>query len=315
MGSLRSTPSIRNQGIWDPSQATLAGESYILVDDSCVLCIQDIRIFQPFRSRVFRGEYITFQYLQDTGNYFHLYDGQVQQVRSGSVSLTAAQSSITEIRQLRPAASIKPSRAVAIHVSRDHLIETFGLRPDLWREEYRNAFIGGGAPSLSIGMPLTPEMWITIDAVLDCDFDEPIRNNYLKAKAVELLALTVVQFNGFDRPGGIVSLGSADRDQRLINIASLIYRREINNPPSIDELSRRVGLNRNKLTTGFRSSFGITPAEYSRRLRLDWAARRLSEGLDVRQVAIEAGYDSVAAFGRAFRQRYGRVPTTPPQQL
>jgi AraC-like DNA-binding protein len=46
-------------------------------------------------------------------------------------------------------------------------------------------------------------------------------------------------------------------------------------------------------------------------LRLGWAARRLSEGLDVGQAAAEAGYDSVAAFGRAFRQRYGHAPSGP----
>lgn len=170
------------------------------------------------------------------------------------------------------------------------------------------------APSLSISTPLTPEMWVTIDALLDCDFEEPVRNIYLKAKAVELLSLTVLQFNGFDRPGGGAGFSSADREQRLIDVASHIYRREISNPPSIEELSRRVGLNRNKLTNGFRTSFGMTPAEYSRKLRLEWATRRLSEGLDLKQVAIEAGYDSIAAFGRAFRQRYGRVPSSATQR-
>jgi AraC-like DNA-binding protein len=277
------------------------------VDDDFILCTQNLRLLRPFRSHIIRHDYITFQYLQSSGNYYHHYNGQIQQVRSGSVSLTAAPTSVTEIRRLRPLTS-KPARAVAIHIARAHLVETFGLRPDLWREEFRNAFLHKSAPSLSTRIPLTAAMWMILDALLDCDFDEPIRSIYLKAKAVELLALTVVQFNNFDRPGAAAGFGSAAREQRLIDIAALIYRRELGNPPSVDELSRRIGINRNKLTSGFRAAFGKTPAEYSRQLRLEWAARRLSEGLDIKQAAAEAGYDSVPAFGRAFRQLHGQAP-------
>ncbi|MGO4338679.1 helix-turn-helix domain-containing protein [Labrys sp. KB_33_2] len=309
MGALKSTPVIRDGSVWDPHQSTLIGDSYIKVDEACVLCILSVHVFQPFISRIIRGDYITIQYLQVSGNYFHHHSGQIQQVHSGSVSLTAAPMSVTEIRQLRPSASTIATRAICIHIARDHLVGSFGLRPDFWRDEYRDAFFNVGASSLSIATPLTPEMWIILDALIDCKFDEPIRSIYLKAKAVELLALTVVQFNNFDLPGGTAQLASAARDQRLIDIAALIYRRELNNPPSVEELSRRVGINRNKLTAGFQSAFGLTPADFSRRLRLEWAARRLSEGLDIRQAAAEVGYDSVPAFGRAFRQHHGRVPS------
>lgn len=55
----------------------------------------------------------------------------------------------------------------------------------------------------------------------------------------------------------------------------------------------------------------MTPAEYSRKRRLDWAARRLSKGLEVGQAAGEVGYDSVAAFSRAFKQQFGQAPSKP----
>ncbi|MGJ4860752.1 helix-turn-helix domain-containing protein [Labrys sp. La1] len=307
--ALGSSPIICEQGIWDPLRTTLTGDSYVRVDDACVLCIQELRVLRPFSSLIIRGDYITLQYLQFSGNYYHHYNGQTQQVRSGSLSLTAAAASTTEIRQLRPASSTRATRAVAIHIARDHLVGTFGLRPDLWRDEYRDAFFNTETSALSIATPLTPEMWMIIDAMIDCQFDAPVRNIYLRAKATELLALSVVQFNNFDLPGGTTRLAPVARDQRLIDIAALIYRRELSNPPSIDALSRRIGINRNKLTSGFHSAFGMTPAEYSRRLRLERAERRLSEGLDVRRVAAEVGYDSAAAFGRAFRQHFGRAPS------
>lgn len=309
MTELRLHPVIKNQGLWDPHQTTLIGDSYIRIDNSCVVCILGIRVFQPFISQIIRRDYITIQYLQVSGNYYHHHNGQAHHIKSGSFTLTAAEKSHTEILQLRTHSTTVPTRAVSIHIHRDHLVETFGLNPDLWLKEYRDAFFNRSKLTLSVASPLTPDMWLALDSLLDCSFEEPIRTMYLKAKTMELLMLTVVQLNNISRPGSSGKLSSNERDQRLIDIAALIYRRELHNPPSIDELSRRIGINRNKLTSGFRSCFGATPAEYSRNLRLEWATRRLADGVAIGQVAAETGYDSLAAFSRAYRQHYGYAPS------
>lgn len=306
ISALGSSPWLQRRGLWDPTGNTLQGDSYILVDDAFVACIQDVRVFRPFRSRIFRGDYITFQFMQSSGKYYHHFEGQIVTMGSGSVSLTAVPTSETESRgHLRPSTA----RGVAIHISRGHLLGSFGLRPEYWREEYRDAFLRKDGAALAISTPLTAEMWMILDAMIDCAFDEPVRSTYLRAKATELLTLAVIEFNGIDLPGSSAGLSSLVADQRRIDIAALIYRRELRRPPSVNELSQRVGMNRNKLTSGFRAMFGRTPAEYSREIRLDWAARRLSEGLSIRSAAAEAGYDSVAAFGRAFRENFGHAPS------
>lgn len=306
VSTLGSCTQSQRQGLWDPSGNTIQGDAYILVDDAFVACIQDVQVFKPFRSRIFRGDFITFQFMQSSGSYYHHLGGQIVKMGSGSLSLTVAPFSETESRgHLRPSTA----RGVAIHIARDHLLGSFGLRPQYWREEYRDAFFRKGGASLSLNAPLTAEMWTILDSMIDCGFDEPMRSNYLRAKAIELLTQAVVEFNGIDLPGRLAGLGSLATDQRLIDIAAHIYRRELRHPPSVNEMSRRVGINRNKLTSGFRAMFGKTPAEYSRQIRLEWAARRLSEGLNIRNAAAEAGYDSVAAFGRAFHEHFGYAPS------
>lgn len=309
MTELRSQPIICDYGIWDPNQSTLSGDSYIQLDDATILCMLGIKVFQPFISKIYRRNYITIQYLQVSGNYYHHHGGQTQKVKSGSFSITAAEYSLTEIRKLRANSTTVPTRALTIHIDRDHLIQTFGLKTDGWKKEYQDAFFNRNKLTLSISTPLTPEMWLILDSLLDCNFEEPIRNLYLKAKAHELLILTVLRLNQLHQPRMTEQLTYQDREQRLINIAAIIYQRELHNPPSIDQLSRRIGINRNNLTSGFRTIYNTTPAEFSRRLRLEWAARRLAEGVAVSQVAAEVGYNSLAAFGRAYKQQYGHPPT------
>jgi AraC family transcriptional activator of pyochelin receptor len=284
-----------------PSEAIRTSTFYHLLDSDFVLAIQSLHFLLPASFRFARRNLITFQFTQ-SGSYRSLSGGQVRQVGSGTARLITASDSLSEFRQRT---FIK---GAAIFIRRDRLVDQFGLTPRMWREEFRNGF-NDTRSSLSIEIPLTAEMWHIVDALIDCKFEEPVRSLYLAAKATELLVLTVVQFNSFARSGRTSALGQVGREQRLIETAALIYRSEISRPPSIESLTRRVGLNRNKLTGGFRAAFGVTPAEYSRGIRLDWAARRLSEGVDVGQVAVEVGYDSIAAFGRAFRQHHGYAPS------
>jgi AraC family transcriptional regulator len=60
----------------------------------------------------------------------------------------------------------------------------------------------------------------------------------------------------------------------------------------------------------FRGMVGESVKEYVRRLRIERAAHRLkSSELPVTQLAFEAGYETHAAFSRAFRDRFGESPT------
>jgi len=60
----------------------------------------------------------------------------------------------------------------------------------------------------------------------------------------------------------------------------------------------------------FTASVGENIAGNVRRVRLERAGRKLRMGaVDITEVALAAGYDSHAAFGKAFRQRYGLSPS------
>ncbi|MFT3890673.1 MAG: AraC family transcriptional regulator [Anaerolineales bacterium] len=60
----------------------------------------------------------------------------------------------------------------------------------------------------------------------------------------------------------------------------------------------------------FQAEVGESAASYVRRLRMERAGRKLRMGaVDITEIALAAGYDSHAAFSKAFRQHYGVSPS------
>jgi AraC-like DNA-binding protein len=78
---------------------------------------------------------------------------------------------------------------------------------------------------------------------------------------------------------------------------------------SLDRLGRHVGLSRTALATKFRERVGRPPMRYLTEVRLRRAADYLATGrLTLSEVARRAGYDSDAAFAKAFKRQFGVTP-------
>lgn len=78
---------------------------------------------------------------------------------------------------------------------------------------------------------------------------------------------------------------------------------------SNDELGRRIGLSRSALHDRFVELVGMPPMHYLAQWRMQAAARRLLETrATVAAIALEVGYDSEAAFARAFKRLVGKPP-------
>jgi AraC-like DNA-binding protein len=78
----------------------------------------------------------------------------------------------------------------------------------------------------------------------------------------------------------------------------------------IDTLGHRVGLSRSALHERFLDLLGIAPMQYLARWRMQIAARLLRESpQSVLAVAMQVGYESEAAFSRAFKRVVGQSPT------
>jgi AraC-like DNA-binding protein len=76
-----------------------------------------------------------------------------------------------------------------------------------------------------------------------------------------------------------------------------------------DELAREAGASRTVLGERFNSVLGKPPIEYLTSWRIQLAADRLRNGRDaIARIAVDSGYESEAAFNRAFKRVTGLTP-------
>jgi AraC family transcriptional regulator, alkane utilization regulator len=80
---------------------------------------------------------------------------------------------------------------------------------------------------------------------------------------------------------------------------------------TVDELAREVAASRSVLAQRFTDLVGETPMRYLTNWRMQLAKQMMREGArNVQDVATRVGYDSEAAFNRAFRRATGSPPAT-----
>jgi AraC-like DNA-binding protein len=77
----------------------------------------------------------------------------------------------------------------------------------------------------------------------------------------------------------------------------------------VDLLARRVGVSRTLLAERFKHFLDMPPMHYLTRWRLQLAAQRLkASDAPLKGFADLAGYESEAAFSRAFKRHFGVPP-------
>ena len=101
-----------------------------------------------------------------------------------------------------------------------------------------------------------------------------------------------------------------DNERNKLFEAKQILEQNLQDPPSLSELSRRIGLNNFKLKKNFKELFGVPVFKYLQNERLKRAHQLLrQEHLTVQEAAWDVGYDSVSSFSNAFAKKFGYRPS------
>lgn len=129
------------------------------------------------------------------------------------------------------------------------------------------------------------------------------------AKLSELMFVEVVrrhmQSMPADRAGWLAGL----RDPFVGRALSLMHGSPAHDW-TIDELGKKVGLSRSVLAERFTDLLGMPPMGYLARWRMQIAASALVEGgANLAAIAEHIGYESEAAFSRAFKRLVGVTPS------
>jgi len=101
---------------------------------------------------------------------------------------------------------------------------------------------------------------------------------------------------------------AALRDRYVGRALALIHEQPAY-PWTVDALARKVALSRSALGQRFTALIGRPPMDYLLRWRILLAARHLREsGAPIIDIAAGVGYESEAAFNRAFKREFGAPP-------
>jgi AraC-like DNA-binding protein len=96
---------------------------------------------------------------------------------------------------------------------------------------------------------------------------------------------------------------------RYVGRALAVMHEDPSRDWTVEELGERVGLSRSSLAQRFADFIGQPPMQYLTRWRLTLAAQRLrNENTSLARIAADSGYDSEAAFNRAFKRVLGTTP-------
>lgn len=96
-------------------------------------------------------------------------------------------------------------------------------------------------------------------------------------------------------------------DKKLSLVFNALHRQ-----PQLDwdleQMAQEAGMSRARFAEHFRKVVGCTPNDYLTQWRMTLARKKLLAGESLKQVAPAVGYQSVAAFHRVFRSRFGQTP-------
>jgi AraC-like DNA-binding protein len=132
---------------------------------------------------------------------------------------------------------------------------------------------------------------------------QSILNRLSELMFVEVIRLHMTQLER-DNTGWLAGL----RDP-LVGRALALLHAQPSRAWTLEELAAEAGASRSALADRFGHLVGAPPIQYLTQWRMQLAAKRLAEpGVKVASVAYEVGYESEAAFSRAFKKLVGQSP-------
>ena len=129
------------------------------------------------------------------------------------------------------------------------------------------------------------------------------------ARLSELMFVEAIRRH-LESPGGIEKGWLAGLRDPVVGQALAMLHGDPTADWTVESLARAVGASRSVLAERFAEMVGHPPMQYLTLWRMQLASRQLIDGAPVADVAGAVGYESEAAFSRAFKKVVGQSPAT-----
>ncbi len=154
---------------------------------------------------------------------------------------------------------------------------------------------------------ITPAQAVVLSQILNLNVHASVAPLYLKAKVYELIAL---YFNRSSEVNVAQCPYLADEENvRKIKLAKEIVLERMMEPPTLNELSKEIGLPLKKLKEGFKQVYGVTVYGFLFDHKMEQARKLLeTERYNVNEIALKLGYSTGSHFISAFKKKFGTTP-------
>lgn len=154
---------------------------------------------------------------------------------------------------------------------------------------------------------ISPSMAIVLSQLFHYNLHPNIKNLYYKGKGYELLSL---YFNRSEDPNAEQCPFLIDEENVMkIKKAKEIVIANMAEPPGLQELADKVGLNLKKLKMGFKQIYGDTVYGFLFDYKMDYARKLLDSGsYNVNEVGLKIGYSTGSHFIAAFKKKFATTP-------
>lgn len=146
-------------------------------------------------------------------------------------------------------------------------------------------------------------------SIRDCAMPAAVALPYRLAKSIELIC----EILRARSRGGLIAACSTSMslaDFQRVAAARELIDKQWGEPLTLAQIARRCGLNRSKLSRGFRELYRCSVSEALAERRLAEARLQLiSTDLPVGLIGYRSGYQNNASFSRAFCRRFGLPPS------
>lgn len=137
--------------------------------------------------------------------------------------------------------------------------------------------------------------------------NETLRTIFIKGKVYELLSyyFSTASENETEH---CPYIANEETVSKIIHAKEIIIE-NMNNPPSLPDLAKKIGLNIKRLKTGFKEFYGVPVFTFLLNYKMELAKKMLQEHqLNVNEMAIHLGYSTSSHFIAAFKRKFGITP-------
>ncbi len=151
---------------------------------------------------------------------------------------------------------------------------------------------------------MTPEMQTIVDSLFHIQYEGKTKMMFFRSQITTLLS------HFFGQLASLKTEKIKVDEREKLNLAKEILLNNIDNPPSLSEISKQIGLNTFKLKKEFKAFFGVPVFKYLQNERLTLAHKMIrNQEATVQEAAWHVGYDSLSSFSNAFEKKFGYRPS------